>query len=61
MRCPHCNKNIPYEDLFVDIFKEIVFREVHNHEVDTQCSIHPCELSGLREILKKEGKIVMEE
>ncbi len=42
-----------------DIIKEIVFREVHNHEVNTARSLHPVELEGVREILRKNGKIVM--
>ncbi len=39
--------------------KEVVFRAVHKHEVDISCSVHPCELQGLREVLKKNKKTYM--
>lgn len=60
MRCPYCNKNIPHTGMFVDIVKEIAFREVHKHEVDITISIQPAELEGLRKLLRDHGKFVME-
>lgn len=44
-----------------EIVKELIFREVHRHEVNTTRSVHPAELQGLRELLKEHGKIFMNE
>ncbi|HDZ13422.1 hypothetical protein LCGC14_0621970 [marine sediment metagenome] len=53
--CPKPKKQLTVEE----IIKELIFREVHNHEVDITCSVHPAELPGLRELLKKNGKLYM--
>lgn len=58
MLCPHCKQDIPAK--IETIIKELVFQEVHRHEVNTSRSVHPAELQGLRELLKKNGKLVME-
>lgn len=42
-----------------ETIKELIFRAVHNHEVDIDVSVHPAELKGFREILKEKGKLYM--